>query len=236
MRAFVTDQRRVDSENQDVVRIESNIDTAQILQGAHQKSCTHEDNDRQRDLRHHQCIADAEPFSTGMARTRGASLAFLERRGQIDARAAKSRRDAEKDCGEQRNGDSESEDAQVDTRGESQRTCLIAGHKRNDRVSSPVGKQNPQRAAQHREHYAFRQKLAHHPCAARAQRQSHGHFLLPRGGPGEHQPRHVGASNQQNDADSEHQYVQGIGVLTSGTGQARLRLYQCYVGIIVWLG
>ncbi len=101
LRAFVADQRRVDSENQDVVGIESNVDAAQILEGTHQQSGADEHNDGKRDLRNHQRIADAEPFSAGMARTRGARVAFLERRRQIDAGAAKSWSDAEKNSREQ---------------------------------------------------------------------------------------------------------------------------------------
>src|SRR5258708_30156667 len=118
-----------------------------------------------------------------MSRTRGASLAFLERWGQIDARAAKSRRDAEKDSGKQRNRDGESEDAQVDARRESQGTRLVARHKRNDGVCSPVGEQNSQAAAEHPEHYALGQKLPYNPRASRPQTQTHVHFCFPPAGP-----------------------------------------------------
>ena len=80
--------------------IESDVDAAEIGEGAHQKSGADENHDRQRDLRHHQRMASAEPFSASVPRTAGASLAGLERRGQVDANAAKSRRDAEKNTSE----------------------------------------------------------------------------------------------------------------------------------------
>jgi len=120
----------------------------------------------------------------------------------------------------------------VNTGRESQRTRLIAGYEGNDRVRSPVREQNPQRAAERRQHYAFRQKLPYYACAARAQSQPYGHFLLPRGCASEHQTRNIRASNQQNDPHSEHQDVQGIGILAARAGQPCLRRQQRHFWII----
>src|SRR6202040_4483887 len=126
------------TEDQDIVGIEADVDAPQILQGTHQESRAYEDNYGEGDLGDHQGIADAEPFSGGGSRTRGAALAFLESRGQIDASATKGGSNAEKDSGEQGNGDGESEDAQVAAGGESEGARLVAGDKGNNGVSAPI--------------------------------------------------------------------------------------------------
>jgi hypothetical protein len=79
---------------------------------------------------------------------------------------------------------------------------------------------------------ALRQKLAENPRAPGAERQAHRHFLLPRGGSSEHQPGDVGASNQQNDSDGEHQEIQRIRVAGSVAGEAGLRGYQAQLRIV----
>ena len=162
----------------------------------------------------------------------GASFACLERGRQIHARAAKSRRDAEENSGEQRNRDGESKNTQVDARRESQGTRLIAGHKRNDRVGSPVGEQNAQRATEHREHYAFRQKLTHNPRTARAQSQSHRHFLLPRSGPSEHQPATFAQAISRMIPTASIRTYKRIGVASARAGQAALRWDKSHFRIV----
>ena len=74
-------------------------------------------------------------------------------------------------------------------------------------MGSPVGEENSQDAAKQREQHAFRQKLADNAHASGAESEAHRHFLATRGGAGEHQAGDVGAGDEQDDSDREHQDV-----------------------------
>src|SRR5215472_8804939 len=63
LRRLVSDQRRIQSERQQIARIESGVHTSQVLQCAHQKSRAHQHNDCERHLRDHQSVAQTEPSS-----------------------------------------------------------------------------------------------------------------------------------------------------------------------------
>ena len=79
LRTFVAGEARVNVEDQDIVRIEADVHTAQVGEGANEKSGADEHDDGERDLRADERIADAKPFSAGVAGTGGASFAFFER-------------------------------------------------------------------------------------------------------------------------------------------------------------
>ena len=68
-------------------------------------------------------------------------------------------------------------------------------------------------ASEERQEPALDQMLPEEPRAAGSQRQTHGGFTLPADRARQQQVRHVGADDQQQDADQQHQDPERSGIL-----------------------
>jgi hypothetical protein len=96
-------------------------------------------------------------------------------------------------------------------------------------------------AACHGEHHALCQKLPDHSPAARPHREADCDFLLPRRGAGRQQTCHIGAGDQQHQADHGHQDEQRLFVRAPQVGVAlsagqRLEPHSQELLRIVWSG
>src|SRR5215510_9079965 len=81
----------------------------------------------------------------------------------------------------------------------------IGGRKFDQRLYSPHRQQYAQRAAEERQQQAFGQQLPRQPEASRAQRRAHGEFLAPRLATRKREIGHVGAGDEQDEADRAQQ-------------------------------
>ena len=79
-----------------------------------------------------------------------------------------------------------------------------SGENRNQERRAPPREQQSGSGSQRHQHDAFGQQLADQPAATRANREPHRHLVLPRGGAGEQQVGHIGAADEQYDADDRH--------------------------------
>src|SRR5262245_15742948 len=81
----------------------------------------------------------------------------------------------------------------------------IGGREFDQRLYSPRRQQYGQRSAEERQQQAFGQQLPRQPETARAQCRAHGEFLAPRLAARERQIGHVGAGDEQDEADRAQQ-------------------------------
>ena len=86
-------QLGIDAKQQQVLRVESNVDAAQVMQRAKKESRADDQDKRDGYLR------DQERLAERAAGSDNGSAVFLQGRAEVDAGAAKRRGDTEKDSG-----------------------------------------------------------------------------------------------------------------------------------------
>src|SRR5205085_7225615 len=93
---FVTGQSGINSEEQDVVRVESRIHFAQIGERAYEQTCTGKHDHRKSNLRNNQATAEANAAPRCFSCARRTPGAILKCRTHVDTAAMKRRRKPEK--------------------------------------------------------------------------------------------------------------------------------------------
>src|SRR5262249_48888106 len=132
--------------------------------------------------------------------------AFFERFVERGESACQSGNDSEDQAGQERERAGKAEHDAVDADLFSSRQ--IVRETAGQRVYAPGRQQQPYRAAGHGQQQAFGQQLPHDPPASRAERRADGDLLLSRFGSRQQQVGHVGASDQQEEADRDQQRQQ----------------------------
>ena len=83
---------------------------------------------------------------------------------------------------------------------------VLEGQRADERLPHPVGELQADEPAGERQHQALHEVQAHQAQAARAEGQPHRDLLLARRGARQEQARHVGARDQEHEADHAHQH------------------------------
>ena len=116
---------------------------------------------------------------------------------------------AEEDAGPDHRGHGEEQDgdaqAHVHLGGQG-----VGGHHRQDRAHDGDGQAEPEEAAQERQHHALREELGRDLTRRGAQGRPERHLALPCRAPGQEQVRHVGAGDQEHQADPGEQEPEGV--------------------------
>src|SRR5579872_2479707 len=189
-----------------VVGVEARIYVAQRDEGANKQRCPDEQNHRQGDL-----TDDEQGTRLALAESRaGAVAAFLQRAVQVRTRGANRREDAENNAGEQRNAESEGKDAPIESD-----SGAVFPHPRQvgradgeQRTDAGIAEDRTKHATREREQNAFRQELAHDADGTGSHGGADGELPLSSRGAHEQEIRHVGARDQQDEADGSEEYEQ----------------------------
>ena len=194
--------RGLDLHRQDALAIEARRDVVQVVKRPQKERGAAEQEDRQGDLHDDQRSTEAVVSGgpAGSGRFRG-----------IDARRAQCRREAEEQRGRDGDAGGKAQDAQVEMRLQHHPFGRPGEHRHQERRAPPREQQSGSGSERH-QHDAFGQQLADQPAATRANREPHRHLVLPRGGAGEQQVGHIGAADEEHDADDRHDDHQRLGV------------------------
>ena len=187
---------------QDAIAIEARRDAVQIVERPQEERGAAEQDDRQGDLHDHQGATQT------IVRARPAALARL---GGVVARRAQGRCEAEEQRRRDGHARGKAEDAHVEMRLQ-HHAFTRPGEKRNQERRAPPREQQSGPGSERHQDDAFGQQLAHHPGATRANREPHRHLVLPRGGAGEQQVGHIGAADEEHDADDRHDNHQRLAI------------------------
>ncbi len=194
--------RQRDLNGQHISRIETWTHRAQIGEGAKHKSCAHQQEKSERQLRGHQHAAQLLPGKTGC----GFSSCFTQGNTRASLRGDQGRRQAEQNGRQQRNQQSEAESNPIEMHitevGES-----VRSQKAHDIQRAP-SYQQPRRRSQSGEKQALRQQLPDDAGMSCSQRRAHRKLPLSRGSPRQQQVRYIDTGNQQNQSHCAHQQQQ----------------------------
>src|ERR1700735_4523932 len=147
------------------------------------------------------------------------NLDALDRGRQRNACGAESRQDAKKQTRENGNADGEAEHAQVHGKVEKY-LSLFRGNESDQQHTTPLREQNSQQRACSRKQNAFSEHLADQSGAGSAERQAHCDLFLSGGSAGEKKAGDIGASDQQNKRDDDHEHFERPLVLATEPGKA----------------
>ena len=182
-----------------MVRVKPEIRSAGLAQALDAEAGADQQHERERDLADHQQAAQAV---VGRRQARAAS-ALLQRRVEIGPRGLQRRREPEDQAGGEGDQEGEPEGAGVDADRDPDGQIGMR-HPSHQQVDRPIGDQHSKAPARAGQQQAFGEQLPDQPAAAGAHGESDGDFLLPAGGPGQEQVRHVGRHDQQH-ADADRQ-------------------------------
>ena len=204
---LVAGQRRIDGEAEQMLAAESQIDVLQIVQRPRKQRGGDQHQQRERHLRDHQCLAQAD------VRAAGGDVTGVVLQGERELRRSglPGGSQSEEDAGENGEPEGEGEHAQVRSGGE--RKVRGIGKQTEEGAAGPPGEENSDGAAGDRENEAFGNQLAHQQEAAGAHGKADRDLFLPADGAGEQQVGDIGAGDQQQQADDAEQDQQRIGKL-----------------------
>ncbi len=203
----------------DAVGAHSDIHAAQPREILQQEAGGNQQQQGERDLARHQCVAGEAASSSRADRTPGAALQLLM---QIGTRRLQRGEDAEQRARHQRYREGEGHRHPVELNDIELRhgEALQAGEQRDDRPPQA----EPEDAADRGQQKAFGEQLLHQSPPARAQRTAYRHLLLACDRSRKQQVRHVGAGDQQHQADGRQHHEQ------RGAGAPRQILMQRHHG------
>ena len=184
--------------------IKPQVKCFQINEGANEEQRTNQRDQRQRDLRDNQRVADDRTAS------RRASPSFFQAFLKVPLRhlqggneaECKGRRDSHADRVDQR----APVDAPLDVIGH-----LVDRHLRRDQPRPDDSQRHAERHACEREDDSFGEQLLHDPRAARADGDTHGKLTASPRSASEQQVRNVRAGNEEHERDTGHHQVEHEG-------------------------
>ncbi len=188
-------QLRLYPKQQQIVRVESDVDVPEILQRPEKQPRAHEEHERDGHL------GDEQRPAQDALRGCNAARVLFERGAHVAARRAEGGRDAEDNAGHEGDAEHEHEHAPV------QQRRLPLGTRQQ--LFAPVAHENAEAAADRREQQAFGQQLANHPQPRRTEREPDRQFLLTRRRAGEQQVRDIRADDQQHQKDDDAENRRG---------------------------
>ena len=189
----------IDGRNQDMVRLESDIDGSGIAQAAQKEPGCHQEHHRHGHLYHNEGVAHAKAPAAG-----DVGRAGFEDGGDVGAGGAQRGNQPEEQSSYRDEQSRKCKHAHVDVEIEFDGQGygkLEAGK----RARGPACEQKAQSSAQHGEQRALSEQLRHQPAPGRAQGHANRNLLLPAGRPRQQQIAHVGAHHQQQSADDHHE-------------------------------
>jgi hypothetical protein len=187
-----------DLHRQHVVRVESGVDGEQAADAFDHQSGADEQYHRHRDIGGYE-----QPAGDRRRGVRRLAAVAVQRGLQIEARGANRRNQAEDECGGDGQHQREAHDAPVE-RGAGQSRHRRRRHLDQGRHRERAEADTKNGAAAGHER-AFDEQLTHDPASARAERRPKRQVVFAAGEPRQHQIRHIGAGDQQNEGDRAHQ-------------------------------
>src|SRR5271163_2482913 len=190
--------RRRDIKEQQMPRIEAGIDGPKIHQGASEESRADDEQERYRDLKYHQGLADEAAMAVGCG-----ARSLFHSGVYVSSRGLPSRRKAEQQPTHYRNADAEGKHLPAEVRRKPSGLPRCREQAR-ERVPAKITEKQPRNTAHSREQQALRHYLTHDPHAPRAERKAYAHFALARRSTREEQVGEIRAGKQQNKSGQAH--------------------------------
>src|ERR1700691_527983 len=202
-----------DEEN--ILAVEAGVESDEISEAADEETGPNQEHQRERDLERDDPAAGME------AGTFGVTLDFdaFDCGGQRDARGAEGRQDSEQQSGENCDANGETEHAAIHGKVEKY-FGLFGGDETHEQRTTPLREQNSEQRAGGREQDAFGEYLADQPCAGSTQRQPHRDFFLTGGCASQEETGDVGASDEQDERDNDHEHFERPLVIAAKPGKA----------------
>jgi hypothetical protein len=191
----VADLRQTKASREHALRLEPQLFLLETHEAFHQQPRGDQQDERQRDLPHHQSLLRAQA-----PRPVDPAVSLLERFDHPNLRRLDSRSEPKKDARGHRDDRREDEGRpiQLDGRLAGQRSGAQAGQ----RLQGAEGHAQSQDTAHQSEDHALCECLPDDSTSRRAQRHPHGDLALASSGPGQEQSRDVGASDEQHQSNS----------------------------------
>ena len=193
MPVLVLRLRQVDLHRQQVARLEAGRHAHQLREAARHQAGADQQHQRERDLDDHERAQQPPARMARRARERVHRVAQAGARRLDRGDEAEDQRDADRD--RQR----EEQHAAVEAHVLHARQAAF-GQRVHEADARPRDEQ-PERAADARQHEALREHLTHELPASGAERRAHRDLAAAAREPREDQVRHVGADDQQQEAD-----------------------------------
>ena len=173
----------------------------QILEAADEEPGAEEQQEAERDLRGHQSLSQEQrPAGAGDRAHR-----VLQRRPRIGPARAQRRQQPEDDASQARQAEGERQNSQIRF-GTDEERLPVGWDERQQTLRQHERERQAGHAAGERQDQALDEQLAHQPAARRAEREAHGNLLLPHEASSDQQVRHVGARDEEHQADHAHQH------------------------------
>ena len=195
VRVLVGRLRQRDPHREDARGIEPEIDPLQRPERPQHQARADEQDDRQRHLRDHEAVPETPPAAAG----RCVAPAFFHRVRQVRSQQARGGGDAEDHGGDERDADREQQHAPVD--GRARDTGNARWVPPREQAHTTPGQRQTGGGADTGEHETLGQQLPDEAGRAGPERRAHGHLALPRFRAREEKIGHVGAGDEQQEAD-----------------------------------
>ena len=196
---------RVQAHLKNILRSEAELDSVQVAQGSDEEARSGHQRQGQRDLRRDDSLAELKPLP-GSAR-----LDSLQVSANVSASGAQSGSKAEENSGCNRHRKREGNHARVGGHFQQGRRAARSGRQHADQqTTGPQGHHQSEGSTEEGQQRRFGEQLPNQPPAAGADRQTHGHLLLPRIAACQQQVGDVRAGDQQHDADQRQQHLQRL--------------------------
>jgi hypothetical protein len=192
-------QARVDGHGQNAAGAETDVDRGGGAKAAQTKAGDAEKNERHCNLRHDKKVAEGPEA----ARAGKNVFPFQSGRGEAPC-CGPGGKQSEENAGGKAEKKGKEENVGVDTDVQIDRDGYGKAE-RGETVGGPRGDENTEEAAAKRKKHALGKDLAKKLRAVGAQGYAHGHFMLASGGLRQEKIGDVGAGDEQNEKDDDHE-------------------------------
>src|SRR5262249_20696859 len=190
---LVADNAWVSQDRQHLVALEAGINSVKSPQAADHQTSANQQGQRQRDLRNHQRLSQAEAQRAGWR----AAFATFENWIQIDPLRNQGGRKSKQDARQQGDRDSERQRSPI-KREANIGIAHFADQGGHQHARAPFCQEQPQRASEQGKQQAFCQQLTDQAPATCANSQTYGDLFSPGNCALQQQPRDIDCSDEQN--------------------------------------
>ncbi len=185
----------------DAARIETRVHLHERREAPDEKARAHEQREGHGDLE------DDERRTKSLGPAARASSAFFQTTVKIGLRGGNSRNQTKSQA--RQNRDDEREAERMAIHGDLGEARHALRYERQQKIHAPERQDQTHRASKCREQQALRQELPEEPQAARAHRDARRDFPLAIRGARQHEARHVGIGNEQDESHGAEEHPKG---------------------------
>src|SRR5262249_25024861 len=200
---LVADNAWVSQDRQHLVALEAGINSVKSPQAADHQTSANQQGQRQRDLRNHQRLSQAEAQRAGWR----AAFATFENWIQIDPLRNQGGRKSKQDARQQGARDSERQRSPI-KREANIGIAHFADQGGHQHARAPFCQEQPKLASEQGKQQAFCQQLTDQAPATCANSQTYGDLFSPGNCALQQQPRDIDCSDEQNNGDDRRQNSQ----------------------------